>query len=337
MTRTSAKGMLQSIAEQAGCSPSTVSRVLNGCKKGFSVKRELEERILAIANSLEYHPNPFLRVMRANDSKIIAIFDPATNSSETLHKAKAAFIGRIRQAGYLDTGKYVSLYNQESYTLPFPVAAALLFDISDTSFLAFLERREIPYVVINGISREGGAAIRHDEAQNVRTAIDYLAATGHRRIAYYYGCRQEAPSHRHFSAEQRPEFFRENLRRLKLELPPDEWALLEPAAFLKTVRKEFSADAVVCYDHARTLAILRAAAEQEVRIPQELSLLSLDDEYPLDQLPVPVAAISASPRKMGETAAELLLKLLDNRLPPEERCVKAAGRLMRRKSVISRN
>lgn len=158
MTRTSAKGMLQSIAEQAGCSPSTVSRVLNGCKKGFSVKRELEERILAIANSLDYHPNPFLRVMRANDSKIIAIFDPATNSSETLHKAKAAFIGRIRQAGYLDTGKYVSLYNQESYTLPFPVAAALLFDISDTSFLAFLERREIPYVVINGISREGGAA-----------------------------------------------------------------------------------------------------------------------------------------------------------------------------------
>ena len=106
---------------------------------------------------------------------------------------------------------------------------------------------------------------------------------------------------------------------------------------LKTVREEFSADAVVCYDHARTLAILRAAAEQEVRIPQELSLLSLDDEYPLDQLPVPVAAISASPRKMGETAAELLLKLLDNRLPPEERCVKAAGRLMRRKSVISRN
>lgn len=144
MTRTSAKGMLQSIAEQAGCSPSTVSRVLNGCKKGFSVKRELEERILAIANSLDYHPNPFLRVMRANDSKIIAIFDPATNSSETLHKAKAAFIGCIRQAGYLDTGKYVSLYNQESYTLPFPVAAALLFDISDTSFLAFLERREIP-------------------------------------------------------------------------------------------------------------------------------------------------------------------------------------------------
>ena len=217
MTRTSAKGMLQSIAEQAGCSPSTVSRVLNGCKKGFSVKRELEERILAIANSLDYHPNPFLRVMRANDSKIIAIFDPATNSSETLHKAKAAFIGCIRQAGYLDTGKYVSLYNQESYTLPFPVAAALLFDISDTSFLAFLERREIPYVVINGISREGGAAIRHDEAQNVRTAIDYLAATGHRRIVYYYGCRQEAPSHRHISAEQRPEFFRENHRRLKLE------------------------------------------------------------------------------------------------------------------------
>ena len=43
------------------------------------------------------------------------------------------------------------------------LAAALLFDISDTSFLAFLERREIPYVVITGISREGGAAIRQTD------------------------------------------------------------------------------------------------------------------------------------------------------------------------------
>ena len=113
MTRTSAKGMLQSIAEQAGCSRSTVSRVLNGCKKGFSVKRELEERILAIANSLDYHPNPFLRGMRANDSKIIAIFDPATNSSETLHKAKAAFIVRMRLADHCDARKYVSVFYLE--------------------------------------------------------------------------------------------------------------------------------------------------------------------------------------------------------------------------------
>ena len=41
-------GVLKHIAEQAGCSPSTVSRVLNGCRKGFSVRRDLEERMKGI-------------------------------------------------------------------------------------------------------------------------------------------------------------------------------------------------------------------------------------------------------------------------------------------------
>ncbi len=330
------KGMLQNIAARAGCSPSTVSRVLNGCRKGFSVKRELEERILAEAAAFDYHPNPFLRVMRANDSKIVAIFDPATNTSETLHEAKAAFINQIRQAGYLDTGKYVSLYHQESYSLPFPVAAALLFDISDVSFLTFLERREIPYVVINGIAGERGAAIQHDEAKNLRNATDYLAATGHRRMVYYYAPRTEAPSHRHFSAALRANGFLENLRRLNFDAPREEWDTLEPATFLRTVIREFAADAVLCYDHTRVLKLLRAAAETGVRIPEDLSILSLDDEYPLDELPTPVAALSVSARKMGEIAAETLLKLLHETLPPQERTIRIAGRLMRRNSILLR-
>ena len=85
-------GVLKHIAEQAGCSPSTVSRVLNGCRKGFSVRRDLEERIRSLAETLHYQPNPFLRIMRAKDSRLIAIFDPVHDLSPMLGQAKSAFI-----------------------------------------------------------------------------------------------------------------------------------------------------------------------------------------------------------------------------------------------------
>ena len=102
-------GVLKRIAEEAGCSPSTVSRVLNGCRKGFSVRKDLEERIRAIAAASHYQPNPFLRIMRAKDSRLIAIFDPVHDLSPILGQAKTAFISSIRQKGFLETGKYVSL------------------------------------------------------------------------------------------------------------------------------------------------------------------------------------------------------------------------------------
>ena len=310
MTRTSAKGMLQSIAEQAGCSPSTVSRVLNGCKKGFSVKRELEERILAIANSLDYHPNPFLRVMRANDSKIIAIFDPATNSSETLHKAKAAFIGCIRQAGYLDTGKYVSLYNQESYTLPFPVAAALLFDISDTSFLAFLERREIPYVVINGISREGGAAIRHDEAQNVRTAIDYLAATGHRRIVYAKTAYDTPDCHARLRA------YRD--AHASAGLPVDEELIyckplreIDTPELVETFLDDvlpLRPDALLLGNPTTIGFCLKQLRKRGLAVPGDLSIVGMDDWPTAEAFTPEIAAISNNYDAVAERAVEIITR-----------------------------
>ena len=336
---------LSEIAREAGVSKSTVSKaLLGGGGKTTKVSDRTVRLVRETADKLGYRPNLVAQQLAHRKNDIIGVIIDSQccglyNNIMAAIEKRIFLSGRRLQIGLVhDSFDTIRRYVDDllGYNIESVICLAHYYDFAATIPPLFKPFRNVLFIN-PPLSREPFSFVSPDYYGNFRLAVDALLRRGHRRIVYYYGCRQEAPSHRHFSAEQRPEFFRENLRRLKLELPPDEWALLKPAAFLKTVREEFSADAVVCYDHARTLAILRAAAEQEVRIPQELSLLSLDDEYPLDQLPVPVAAISASPRKMGETAAELLLKLLDNRLPPEERCVKAAGRLMRRKSVICRN
>lgn len=327
-------GKLGEIAAGIGCSPSTVSRVLNGCRKGFSVSRELEAKILAAAEALEYRPNPFLRVMRSKESKIFAIFDPTTNVSGVLHNAKSAFIGAIRKNGYLETGKYVSLYRQDSYTLPFPVAAALLFDISDVSFLSFLEKKEIPYVVINGLCRSGGVSVQLDEEENMRLAVDYLYGLGHRRILLYGGHYDAGSRHQHYSAKIREMEYRENLLRLGLPVPEDELLRIsDPGEFLVRAAKPFGATAVICYDHVRVLALLREMAKNGLRVPDDLNLFSMTDEFPLAELPVPVSAITAPAAKMGEIAAELLIRMIKEDVPQNERNIQLTGHLAKRNST----
>ena len=103
----SAAGVMEQIAGRVGCSKSTVSRVLSGKGKNFSVRPELREAILRTADELEYRPNPFLQMMRSRESKIIAVFDPVRDASETIREAKESFIRRIRSSGYVATGSYL--------------------------------------------------------------------------------------------------------------------------------------------------------------------------------------------------------------------------------------
>lgn len=327
-------GTLKNIAQEAGCSPSTVSRVLNGRQKGFSVCRELEEKIRTLASRYGYRPNPFLRIMRAEDSNIFAIFDPLSNNSYILMQMKIAFINAIRGRGFLETGKYVSLYRKDTYTLPFPVAGALLFDISDPSFLGFLEEREIPYVVLNGICRPGGASVQIDEAANMETVVRHLLSCGHRRIAFYGAHRDTGKRHQHYSAGLREETFRALLRKNRLPLPPENLEdTLSPDEYLNEIRRTFDPSAVICYDHVRVLGLYGAAMRAHLNLPRDLSLVSMTDDPSLELQYVPLAALSTASEKMGECAAELLFRMLADVLPPEERSIRMKSRLMKRQSI----
>ena len=328
-------GVLKRIAEEAGCSPSTVSRVLNGCRKGFSVRKDLEERIRAIAAASHYQPNPFLRIMRAKDSRLIAIFDPVHDLSPILGQAKTAFISSIRQKGFLETGKYVSLYQKGSYTLPFPVAAALLFDISDPSFLSFLEETGIPYTVINGMCCPCGASVRIDEQRHMHSALDCLCEKGHSRIAFYAAHRDAGTRHQHYSGILREKYFYEELAARGLPRPPEVLAdLLDPTEYLARIRKEFQPTAIICYDHVRAVGIMTAAIQAGLRLPDDLSLLSMTDDFPLGQLPMPIAAFSLPAARLGECDAGQISRLLNETLPEEERTVLIRGRLLKRHSIV---
>ena len=305
-------GTLKQIAERAGCSVPTVSRVLNGYKTGFSVKPEVAARIHAAVKEFHYAPNPLLRSIRAKNSKVIAIFDPVSNTFGSLRDAKSGFLEEIAATDFFDVTKYVSLYHAESYRLPLTPAGALLFDISEPAFLNFMEESRIPYVVINGICREHGCSILFDEAENVRCVISELHRLGHRRIVFFSNYPDPGGATMHYSGRVRMESFRrETLLQDCDEIPGDLFETGDAAAFLARAVDAFGATAVVCNDHACAMNLVLTGNTLERIRKHEFCLVSLSDDFPLERGDTPIAAVAADGISVGRTAARVLLERIE--------------------------
>ena len=61
---------IKDIANEAGVSISTVSRVING---NYPVRQEVREKVEAVMKQLEYHPNAVARSLRINKTNLIAL------------------------------------------------------------------------------------------------------------------------------------------------------------------------------------------------------------------------------------------------------------------------
>jgi DNA-binding LacI/PurR family transcriptional regulator len=64
---------LKDLSRDLGVSSSTISRVLNGCKKNFTIPDELRQRILDHVKECGYQANPVFQSIKKQNNKQIAI------------------------------------------------------------------------------------------------------------------------------------------------------------------------------------------------------------------------------------------------------------------------
>ncbi len=330
MSRT---GNLSLIAQRAGCSVSTVSRVLNGYREGFSARPELQERIKEAARQLDYKPNIFWRTMRAKRTKMIAIMSFPYRNWE-MSDGAIAFIDEIRKAGYSEAIKYVKHDRREDFKIDFPVDAALFSDIFDLSFLDVIERESIPYVVVNGVSGPHGASLMIDEREGAEALLGHLVSLGHRSIAYANNI-DANPLQRHHSVEERERFYLEGLRSRGLKPLPNHWSHEIPSdEFLKEAL-EAGATAIVCYHHLRAVEIAHSAWKAGVRIPEQLSLACFNDDWSIQLSNPPLTCISFPRDEINVKAAGLLLSALSGGAPLTGQTLRFPGSLTARESTAA--
>lgn len=340
------------VAERAGVSIATVSRVLNG---GALVRAETRERVLEVARLLEYTPNASARSLSSRRTETLGAVLPALHGeffSELLRGLDLA----ARRAGFhlLVSGSHSDRQEVEAVLRAFRGrvdALVLMFPDLDPASVA-PQLGGLPVVLVNC-----GLELAGQRAHNVdRVAIDNyggaaqvvrrLVELGHRSIAFLAG----PPFN--FDAGERRRGYLETMRLLAGDQPPlifegdftEESGYGAAEAVLKAPERP---TALFAANDAMAIGCLAALHEKGLEVPRDLSLVGFDDipaaryvRPALSTVQVPIAELGeramafALARVLGHgpggpAAATIPVRLLERAscAPPRSISSPAAGAL----------
>jgi LacI family gluconate utilization system Gnt-I transcriptional repressor len=184
---------LATVAELAGVSMMTVSRVLRGTGRVSSATRE---RVFRIVEETGYVPNLAARALASNDSRIIAAVVPSISNSmfaETLHGMSDV----LREANYFLVVSHCGYSRHEE----FEVVKALLGQRPSGVFLHntvhlpatvdLLRKQRVPVFETGDLTRRPiDSVVSYSNRAAGQAMTEHLLQKGYRRIAF-------ASAHRH--------------------------------------------------------------------------------------------------------------------------------------------
>lgn len=275
---------LKTIAEEAGVSVMTVSRIINDIPGAASA--ETAQRVREIAKARGYVPNYSARALVSKNSRMIAaIFqtDEGGNPLTDLYNARflGALVNEVQAHGYDMMVRFVRSFDEAVESIRSWNADGAVFNgIPDHNIRQLQEQNPIPLVFTDCYT-----AARHinhvglDDAHGGELAAEYFVQHGHRGFAFvgYYQAAEGVMSHRR-------EAFRQTLEGHGLALPDD-------AVF--TCASDDAEDIAACADclaaakgritavfagaDALALDLMEALRDRGVRVPEDLSIIGFDD------------------------------------------------------------
>ncbi|HUS01809.1 MAG TPA: LacI family DNA-binding transcriptional regulator [Chitinophagaceae bacterium] len=180
---------LKRLAKELNLSIATISRAL---RDSHEVSDETKRKVFALAEKLNYHPNPFASSLRAHKSKTIAVIIPEIDNNFFSLAIKG--IEEIaQQQGYhvLIYLTHESVQKEISFTrhLQSGRVDGILMSVSsetnNVSHLLELKEKNIPIVFFDRVCEMlDSPKVTTDDYESAKNATEHLIENGCKRIAY---------------------------------------------------------------------------------------------------------------------------------------------------------
>jgi LacI family transcriptional regulator len=307
---------VRTVAERAGVSVATVSRVLSG--QNQLVTPATRDRVLEAAKALRYAPNPVAVALRTGLSHTIGLIIP--DISDAYFRQIARGVEDVAQeAGYAvvfcNTDRKVA---KETLTLDLlrdKRVDGIIFcggGVDDEGHLLGRDWGSAKVVVIGAHVVEL-PAIRVDDAKAIDSAVAHLASTGRRRILCIAGSPEWLVTQRRVAG------YGGAVKRLGLD---DDPALLVYAGFdhedgrravAEALAEQCGFDAVIAFDDDAALGALMALREAGLDVPGDISLVGCDDIPFARMVTPPLTSIRWPTYDFGTTAAQMVIDMIAKR------------------------
>jgi len=295
------------VAQAAGVSTTTVSRVLNAVP---TVAEENRRRVLEAIRKLRYRPNPSAQRLAAGHANTLGLIIPRYegifHSYFALQVIKG--IGVVAERTRFD----LLLHITDGKTFPAPAAVEGVIFIDITGCDELLDRaldERIPTVVLNHYLEELPVnCVAIDNRTAAERVVDYLVRLGHREIATITGDLKTQ------AGLDRLDGFVKAMKAHQLAVNDDyirfgDFGL--PSARQATealLKLKNPPTAVFVASDDMALETINVALAKSVRVPEELSVVGFDDNPVAAQARIPLTSVRQPLAEMGRMGIETLIQ-----------------------------
>ena len=305
------KETLVSIAERSGCSISTVSRVLSGNAAKYRISQRTVARVTEEVKRCNYTPSLLAKGLRTNRTDTIGLLIPNIENSFFANVAGA----ESRNYNY----KVVVVDTQEDERNEQDGLSALLARRvdgivaapcgSNSELFASVQEGGMPLVLIDRYLPDAGmlSYVTTDNYRGAVMATEYLLENGHRRIACIQGTPHSMP------VRDRVRGFGDTLRAHglgdRIVVTGEDFSVQN--GYLETklaLAREERPTAIFALSNLILLGVVKAVHESGLRIPDDISVVSFDDNMLFNYLDPAITCIGQPTDEIGTLAVKLLIR-----------------------------
>lgn len=306
------KSTLVRVAELAGVSIASVSRVLNG----GAASEETAERVRAAARELGYVPDATARSLKAGKTDQIAL--AVADVGNPVYVAMMHEVSRaVTQAGYRlilsSTGNdpHEQLELLESLNRGF--ADGLIMSplrVTD-ELVRGLRSSWLPIVIIGSLP-EGVELdnVRADSAKGVSLAVEHLVSQGRQRIAFVNGPVDTVPG------VARQDGYLKALADCGIDTYADDQVNASDFTYqagleaTERLLDKARPDAIVCANDLLAVAAMKVIAGRGLAVPEDIALVGMDDTDIAEMANPSLTSVDLGSTPRARAAADLLLRRL---------------------------
>jgi LacI family transcriptional regulator len=335
MTERRDQATIRDVAQHAGVSTATVSRVLAGIGKP---RAEIIAAVLAAASELDYRPSGIARSLKLRSTRTLGLIVTDIENPFFPELVRAADDAAHERGYTILLGSAADDDERAMRYLDLMVDRRVDGLIVASSAVterhwSWLLRAPIPVVVVNaepfGL---GVSVIASDNQAGTRLAVEHLVALGHRRIGYISG--PEAYS----AARPRLNGFRSACADAGLAakatpvVAGDARVESGERAVSTLLELDPALTAICCYNDLTAIGALRALRAEGLRVPDDVSVVGFDDIAAAAWVDPPLTTVVQQKAAMGRLAVERLAAAISSAAPAPEAVVRLPVLIHQRQS-----
>ena len=312
---------IKDIAKILKLSPSTISRAL---KDSHQISKETKKKVLDLAESLNYRPNPFALGLKERKTKNIGIvvseiansfFSQAINGIESVAQEKGYNVVITQSKELLEREK-LALQFLASRSVD-GIIISVSTETSDYTHIQTLYEKGLPIVSFDRIVNFPNIhKVKLDNFEGTYKATKHLLNNGFKKIsllasAQHLSITEERIQGYIYALKEKKIKFNENLVKYCAH-----GGLIyeELESILKKILKDKNKpDAIISGSDKITTNLMRYCHKNNIKIPDSLGIIGFSNLDLTEFLTPSLSVITQPAFEMGKKACELLIKQIESK------------------------